>query len=64
VRELQGLVRRIDDLTEAAREKGRLASPALSASVRESVARVVRLVEREVDRLRAAADELVAAPRR
>src|SRR5262249_33162687 len=39
VRELQGLVRRIDDLTEAAaREKGRLASPALTAAVRKSVA--------------------------
>jgi transposase len=62
VRELQGLVRRIDDLTEAAaREKGRLASPALTASVRKSVTRVVRLLEREAARLRAAADELVAA---
>jgi transposase len=62
VRELQGLVRRIDDLTEAAaREKGRLASPALTAAVRKSVARVVRLLEREAARLRAAADALVAA---
>jgi transposase len=62
VRELQGLVRRIDDLTEAAaREKGRLASPALTASVRKSVTRVVRLLEREAARLRAAADALVAA---
>ena len=62
VRELQALVRRIDDLTEAAaREKGRLASPALTAAVRKSVTRVVRLLEREAARLRAAADELVAA---
>jgi transposase len=62
VRELQGLVRRIDDLVEAAaREKGRLASPALTPAVRESVARTVRLLEREAARLRAAADELVAA---
>jgi transposase len=62
VRELQALVRRIDELTEAAaREKGRLASPALTAAVRKSVTRVVRLLEREAARLRAAADELVAA---
>ena len=62
VRELQGLVRRIDDLTEAAaREKGRLASPALTPAVRRSVTRVVRLLDREAARLRAAADELVAA---
>src|SRR5262249_18761899 len=62
VRELQGLVRRIDDLAEAAaREKGRLASPALTPAVRKSVVRTVRLLEREAARLRAAADELVAA---
>jgi len=61
-RELQGLVRRIDDLVEAAaREKGRRASPALTSAVRRSVARVVRLLEREAARLRAAADALVAA---
>jgi transposase len=62
VRELQGLVRRIDDLTEAAaREKGRLASPALTPAVRKSVERTIRLLEREADRLRAQADQLVAA---
>jgi transposase len=62
VRELQALVRRIDDLVEmAAREKGRLASPALSTSVRRSVERTVRLLEKEAAKLRAAADELVAA---
>jgi transposase len=62
VRELQGLVRRIDDLVEAAaREKGRLASPALTKSVRESVERTVRLLGKEAARLRARADELVAA---
>jgi len=61
VRELQGLVRRIDELTEAAaREKGRLASPALTAEVRKSVTRTVRLLEKEVARLRADADALVA----
>jgi transposase len=62
VRELQGLVRRVDDLVEmAAREKGRLASPALTPEVRRSVARTVRALEREAARLRAAADRLVAA---
>src|SRR5207244_3697264 len=62
VRELQGLVRRLDDLTEmAAREKGRLSSPALTPAVRRSVARTVRLLEKEAATLRAAADELIAA---
>ena len=62
VRELQGLVRRIDDLVEAAaREKGRLASPALTEAVRKSVERTVRLLEKEAAKLRADADELVAA---
>jgi transposase len=62
VRELQGLVRRIDDLVEmAAREKGRLASPALTPAVRKSVQRTVRLLEREAGRLREQADALVAA---
>jgi transposase len=61
VRELQALVRRIDDLTEmAAREKGRLASPALTTSARQSITRTVKLLEKEADRLRAAADELIA----
>jgi transposase len=62
VRELQALVRRIDDLTEmAAREKGRLSSPALTTAVRKSVERTVRLLEKEAAKLRAAADELVTA---
>jgi transposase len=62
VRRSQALVRRLDDLTEmAAREKGRLASPALTAAVRQSVARTVRLLEREAALLRAAADGLVDA---
>ena len=62
VRELQALVRRLDDLTEmAAREKGRLASPALTTGIRQSVERTVRLLEQEAAKLRAAADELVAA---
>jgi transposase len=62
VRELQGLVRRRDDLREmAAREKGRLDSPALTRAARKSVERVVKLLGREADRLQAAADALVAA---
>jgi transposase len=61
VRELQALVCRLDDLVElAAREKGRLASPALTAAARGSVARTVRFLEREAARLRAAADALAA----
>jgi transposase len=64
VRELQALVRRLDDLTEmAAREKGRLASPALTTAIRQSVERTVRLLEKETAKLRADADELVAATR-
>ena len=55
-------MRRIDDLTEmAAREKGRLASPALTTSARRSVTRAVRWLEKEAARLRAAADELVGS---
>jgi transposase len=62
VRQLQGLVRRVDDLVEmAAREKGRLASPALTEAARRSVARAIRLLEKEADKVRAEADALVAA---
>jgi transposase len=62
VRELQALVRRIEDLVEmAAREKGRLSSPALTKSARKSVTRTVAFLEKEASRLRAAADELVAS---
>ena len=61
VRELQALVRRIDDLVEmAAREKGRLASPALTKSARKSITRTVRLLEKEVATVRKQADELIA----
>jgi transposase len=60
VRELQALVRRIDDLTEAAaREKGRLASPALARAERQSVERTIPV--KEAARPRAQADGLVAA---
>jgi transposase len=62
VRELQGLVRRVEDLVEmAAREKGRLASPALTKPARRSVERTIRLLEKEADKVRAEADALVAA---
>jgi transposase len=62
VRELQGLVRRIDDLTAlAAREKARLSSPALTPAERNSVTRTVRFLEREAGKLRRAADALVGA---
>jgi transposase len=62
VRQLQGLVRRRDDLVEmAAREKGRLASPALTDAARRSVERTVGLLEKEAAAARAEADALVAA---
>jgi transposase len=62
VRQLQGLVRRVDDLVEmAAREKGRLASPALTKAARRSVQRTIRLLEKEAAKVQAEADALVAA---
>jgi transposase len=62
VRQLQGLVRRRDDLREmAAREKTRLDSPALTKACRKSVARAVKFLSREADRMQAEADALVAA---
>jgi transposase len=62
VRELQGLVRRRDDLREmAAREKGRLDSPALTRAARKSVERAVKFLGREADRVQAQADALIAA---
>jgi transposase len=62
VRELQGLVRRRDDLRElAAREKARLDAPALTRSARKSVERAVRFLAREAERVQAEADALSAA---
>ncbi|QEL20735.1 transposase [Limnoglobus roseus] len=62
---LQALTQRADELTElAAREKGRLASPALAGAARKSVARTVRFLEREAGKVRAAADAAVAASER
>jgi transposase len=62
VRELQALVRRRDDLREmAAREKGRLDSPALTRAARKSVERAVKFLARQADRMPAEADALTAA---
>jgi len=62
VRQLQGLVRRRDDLRErAAREKGRLDSPALTRAARQSIARAIQFLAREADRVQAEADALIAA---
>jgi transposase len=62
VRQLQGLVRRVEDLVErAAREKGRLASPALTDAARRSVERTIGLLEAEAAAVQAEADALVAA---
>jgi transposase len=62
VRELQALVRRRDDLREmAAREKGRLDSPALTRAARQSIERAVQFLAREADRMQAEADALIAA---
>lgn len=65
VRELQALSRRRDDLRQlAAREKTRLATPGLSAATRKSITRTIAFLEKEADRLRAQADDLVAASER
>ncbi len=62
VRELQGLVRRRDDLREmAAREKGRLDSPALTRAARKSIVRAVKFLGREAERMQAEADARIAA---
>jgi transposase len=61
VRELQGLVRRRDDLRAmAARETARLDSPALARAARKSVERAVTFRSREADRVQAAADARIA----
>lgn len=61
VRELQALVRRRDDLRRlAAHEKGRLDAPLLTPAARRSVARVIRLLGKEADRMQAAADAVIA----
>jgi transposase len=62
VRQLQGLVRRVEDLVEmAAREKGRLACPGLTDAARRSVERTVGLLEQEAAAVQAEADALITA---
>jgi transposase len=62
VRQLQALVRRRDDLRAmAAAEKNRLAVPNLTPSARRSVARTVKFLSKEADRVQAEAEALVAA---
>src|SRR5262249_62436651 len=61
VRQLQALVRRRDERRSmAAAEKNRLAAPNLTPAARKSVARVIRLLSKEADRVQAQAEELVA----
>ncbi|MBA4068136.1 MAG: hypothetical protein C0501_31435 [Isosphaera sp.] len=53
VRELQGLVRRRDDLRRmAAAEKTRLVAPDLTQPARKSITRALRFLTREADRVR------------
>jgi transposase len=60
VRHLQALTRRRDDLrAAAAREKGRLAAPGLSAAERSSIRRTARFLSAEADRLQAEAEVLI-----
>jgi transposase len=60
VRQLQALVRRRDDLRRmAAAEKTRLAAPDLTPAARRSIARAVRFLSREADRVQAEAEVLV-----
>src|SRR5262249_27245931 len=62
VRQLQALVRRRDELRAmAAAEKNRLAAPNLTPAARKSVARVIRLLSKEADRVQAQAEGLGAA---
>ena len=60
VRELQGLVRRRDDLRRmAAAEKTRRDAPDLTPAARKSIARTIRFLAKEADRVQAAAEDLV-----
>jgi transposase len=55
-------MRHRDDLRQlAAREKGRLASPGLTAATRRSIRRTVAFLEGEAGRVQKQADELIAA---
>src|SRR5262249_60419893 len=62
VRQPQALGRRRDELRAmAAAEKNRLAAPNLPPAARQSVARVIRLLSKEADRVQAQAEGLVRA---
>src|SRR5436305_181274 len=61
-RQLRGLVRRRDDLRRmAAAEKTRLDAPDLTPAARTSIARAIRFLSREADRVQAEAEAVVAA---
>lgn len=60
IRQLQALTRRRDDLrAAAAREKGRLAAPGLSAAERASIRRTARFLAKEADRVQAEAEAVI-----
>lgn len=62
VRRLRALVRRRDEpRVMAAAEKNRLDAPAPTPAARKSIARVIKLLSREADRVQAEAEALVAA---
>jgi transposase len=62
VRQVQALVRRREELrVMAAAEKNRLDAPDLTPVARKSVARVIRLLTTEADRVQAQAEAVIAA---
>jgi transposase len=62
VRQVQALVRRRDDLRRmAAAEKTRLDAPDLTPAARRSIARSVRFLSREAERVQAEAEAVIAA---
>src|SRR5262245_41177592 len=62
VRQVQALVRRREELrVMAAAERNRLDAPDLTPAARKSVARVIRLLTKEADRVQAQAEAVIAA---
>ncbi|HJZ56490.1 MAG TPA: transposase, partial [Gemmataceae bacterium] len=62
VRQVQALVRRRDELRRmAAADKTRLDAPDLTPAARKSLARTVRFLSREADRVQAEAEAVIAA---
>jgi transposase len=62
VRQVQALVRRRDELRRmAAADKTRLDAPGLTPAARRSLARTVKFLSREADRVQAEAEALIAA---